>query len=134
MNPEVSRQPARSLEGWAGVTSSTKLRRVGGRHGSVTIPSLTGVIAEPEFAVTMAMACSELYSAVEGLLLVDLRFFKGLYLIHTSSSVASDRCRIKSTLIYKEKLRLPSCRAHSSHANALHVTCQADVEGHSRQL
>lgn len=57
VNLEVSRQPARSLVGWAGVTSSTRLRRVEGRHGSVITPSHTGVIVEPEIAVSGVKAC-----------------------------------------------------------------------------
>ena len=52
VNPEVSRQRARSLVGWAGVTSSTRLQRAGGRHGSAITPSHIGVTVESEFAVS----------------------------------------------------------------------------------
>ena len=50
VNLEVLRQRARSLVSCAEVTSSTRLQRAGGRHGSATIPSHTGVTVESEAA------------------------------------------------------------------------------------
>ena len=76
MNLEVLRQQARSLVGWAGVTNLTKLRRAGGRHGSVTIPSHTGVIVETKGPGRGAIGCSEFYLAVEGRLPVVAQCFK----------------------------------------------------------
>ena len=67
-NPEVSRQPARSLVDWVEVISSTRLPLAEGRHGSVTIPSRTGATVEPTIAVSRATACSECCLAVAKLL------------------------------------------------------------------